>query len=67
MDSGHQKFFFQIWNLKFGAKPNVSLIGAFSPIGGKVHGGKIPPVARSRGLKSNVLAYAERVLRVGKH
>jgi len=36
--------------------------GALSPIGGKIHGGEIPPVAKSRGLKSNALAYTERAL-----
>ena len=35
--------------------------GALSPIGGKIHGGEILPVAKSRASKSNaLLAYAER-------
>jgi len=49
-------------NYKFGAKPNVSPPGALSPIGGKFRGGKIFPVAKSRGPHLNVLAYAKRAL-----
>jgi len=36
--------------------------GALSPIRGKIHGGEIPSVAKSRGLKSIALAYSERTL-----
>jgi len=49
-------------NYKFGAEPNVSPPGALSPIGEKIDGGEIPPAARSRGPKSNALAYAKRAL-----
>jgi len=45
---------------------------ARSPVGGKYGAGEIPPVAKSRGLHSNALVYAKRVLltqglKVDKH
>jgi len=43
----------------------VSPPGALSPIGGKIHGGEIPLVAKSCGLKSNALAYAEHTENLG--
>jgi len=42
--------------------PNASLLGALSPIGGLIQGVEISPAAKSRGPKSNALAYAERAL-----
>jgi len=48
--------------LQIGAKPNVSLPGAVTPIGGEFRGLKFLPVAKSRGPNSNVLAYTERAL-----
>jgi len=47
----------------------MSLPGAVSPIGGKVQVVEIPHLAKSRGPKSNALAYAEChcQLRVRKH
>jgi len=45
-----------------GQKPNMSTPGALSPTGELIQGVEIPPVAKSRGPKSNALAYAERAL-----
>jgi len=40
----------------------VSPPGAVCPIGGKIQGAEIPPLAKSHGSKSNALAYIERAL-----
>ena len=48
-----------MYNWKFGAKLNMSPNSAVSPIGGLIQGVEISPTAKSHGLKSNALAYAE--------
>jgi len=40
----------------------VSPPGTLSPVGEKYKGGKIPPVAKSRGPHLNALVYAKRAL-----